>query len=154
VPVLLDAAHQRYGAAARLLGVETELWRRVKDADTFDHRVLQVAHDKIAAYYRFTHDDGGQLSFTDAQEGTSYKDRLARDWPRFFHAEVERLATRDAITTAILTAVAYQNAEPGHAAEEHLSTLLDGQYGDLGEAATERTRRKTDVDNAQEPGNA
>ena len=58
---LFNAARNRYVAACRFVGVETEVFKRILTLDRFDHRGLQGAHDKIAAYYRFAHDTGGQM---------------------------------------------------------------------------------------------
>ena len=40
---------------------ETKLVEKLEQMDSFDHRTLQMAHDRIAAYFRFRHADNGQL---------------------------------------------------------------------------------------------
>ena len=109
VPYIYHEARERYLKALALIGVETELARMVKDRKGFDHRVLQDAHDQIAAFYRFAHDDGGQLPL--GMRAQHYEDLLRQRWSSFLHQEARNLAEVDAINLAILGAVAYENAE-------------------------------------------
>ena len=125
---LVDSAELRYLSGVRLVGVETELARRLTSKDSFDHRVLQDPHDKIAAHYRYKHDSGGQMPLP--MDGLSYEGRLKRVWFRFSMEEGERLAGIDWIARAILTAVAYQNTPQGHQAEKDLTAALREEYGD------------------------
>lgn len=126
---LFYRAKERYMSAARLLSVETEIMKVVADKHSFDHRVLQDSHDKIAAHYRFVHDNGGQPPLF--PEGGSYEDHLRWSWTGFFHFEVRQLIEDDAIAREILRAVGYQNTEPGYAAEATLRGLLEDRYGNF-----------------------
>lgn len=130
---LYTCAKQRYLEAIHLTGVETELSRRIKDKPSFDHRVLQDAHDTIAAYFRFAHDDGGQMPLF--SEGRTYEENLRKTWSEFWYTEVRRLVSFDPIVIAILTATAYENSDPGYAAETHLRQLLREQYGNFATGA-------------------
>jgi len=126
--MLFTIACDRYERAARLLGIQTSLGNLLVIWKTFDHRVLQSAHDHLAAYYRFFKDDGGQIPLP--FDGDVPYDILLHDcWTDYFSKELRRLiADDDAVTIAIITAVAYENTEPGYAAETHLLTLLRERY--------------------------
>jgi len=118
----------RYWDALRLVRVETELAKRLRHMDSFDHRVLQAAHDKIAAYYRYKHDPRGQMPLP--FDELTYEQHLEIGWRRFFVEEAERLAGIDWIAIPILTAVAYQNTPQGYQAEDELMARLEEEYGD------------------------
>lgn len=94
----------------------------------FDHRVLQSAHDTIAAWFRFSNPDLWLLLFP--------HDKIVKDvnlaaWRKFWSLEVKRLIDKDEIAIAILTAVAYQNQEKGFAAERELNGLLRLEYEEM-----------------------
>ena len=138
---LFIAARDRYARACRFIGFETVVFKRIIKIDGFDHRVLQCAHDKIAAYYRFAHDDGGQMTLFPLEEPVptffydsekpSYEEELLWKWNQFYHKEVKQLAREDNIACAILNAVLYQNTPKGYEAEDLLIELLEYRYGEL-----------------------
>ena len=138
---LFAAAKNRYVRACGLIGFETVVFKRIIKIDSLDHRVLQGAHDKIAAYYRFAYDDGGQMTlfsleqpiqtyFPDSDEA-NYKAKLLTAWNQFYDDEVKELAEDDGIAHAILNAVLYENKPKGYEAEDELARLLKARYGDL-----------------------
>ena len=129
VVYLFTQARERYSAAVRLVGVNTELRLRVATVEGFDHRVLQGAHDKIAAYYRFAHDPRGQMPLP--FDGLPYEEYLIGRWCSFFSQEVRRLVEIDEVSIAIITAVAYENTPRGYQAEDLLMEILTGRYGDF-----------------------
>lgn len=127
LPYLYGCARERYLKAAHLVGVETELFQLIKDKHGFDHRVLQHAHDHIAAFYRFKLDDGGQIPLGTGPE--QYDELLRQRWSEFVRAEAQALAGTDPIALAILGAVAYENTEKGGSSEALLAELLTERYG-------------------------
>ena len=129
VGYLYHYARERYLKAAGFVGVDTELARILRDKPSFDHRVLQGAHDQIAAFYRFAHDDGGQIPLGIGPQ--EYEDLLRQRWSGFLHPEARNLAEVDAISHAVLAVVAYQNTEKGYACERQLADLLRQRYGDF-----------------------
>jgi hypothetical protein len=129
VPYLFRCSRDRYVRAAHLLQAQTDLFRVITTFHSFDHRVLQAAHDTIAASYRFAVDPRGQLPLL--LDGVTYEHYLENLWRDYYLDEVARLAEDDAVARAILSAVAYQNSEHGYAAEDELSRLLQERYGDL-----------------------
>lgn len=129
---LFTYSKDRYVAAIRLVGVDTELNQRVASVKSFDHRVLQDAHDIVAADYRFAHDPRGQMSLP--FDGRSYEEYLIGCWCTFFHEEVGRLVEMDEVPRTILTAVAHQNTPTGHRAENRLMEILTDEYGNFDSA--------------------
>jgi hypothetical protein len=127
---LFTAPRDRYLAAAALLRVDDKLSEQLRSMDGFDHRTLQLAHDRIAAFFRFAHDDGGQLQL--GETDADYRQRQADSWRAFVQSEVERLTTDNEFTRAICTATAFGNKEPGVAAEHWLDQFLRDRYGERG----------------------
>jgi hypothetical protein len=99
-------AKERYLRASKLLGVETELTKKITEMNTFDQIPL------------FLND-------------LSYEEYLKEKWLDFYYKSIRDLIEDDSITLAILAAIAYENTESGYAAEDHLQTLLSWKYGDL-----------------------
>jgi hypothetical protein len=123
---LFTGPRDRYLNAARLLRVEDDLSKRLRSMNGFDHRTLQATHDRVAAYFRFAHDRGGQLELGETE--ADYRERLERTWRDFFSAEVVQLAQDDEFSRAICTATAFGNEEPGLVAEQWLDEFLKRRY--------------------------
>jgi len=123
---LYSHARDRYLDACRLIEVDTDLAIRVRSMDYFDHRTLQDVHDLIAAWFRFSQDDGGQLRLDETTEGC--QERVGTEWRTFFEKEVSRLGSDDGFARAILIASAFGNTDRGYAAEAYLRETLKKQY--------------------------
>jgi hypothetical protein len=117
---LFAGPRERYLAAAALLGIENDLSKRLRSMNSFDHRTLQLAHDRIAAFFRFS-DDGGQLQLSESE--SDYRRRLEEAWREFVLSEVGRFTTDDEFASAVCTATAFANKERGFAAERWLDEL-------------------------------
>jgi len=116
----------RYYTALRVVAVDTELRRQVATVKRWNRRVLEVAYDKSATYYRFTHDQSGQMPLP--FDGRSYEEYLIGSWCNFFHEEVKRLVEMDEVSRTILTAIAYQDSPAGFQAEVRLMEILADEY--------------------------
>ncbi|MEO7144900.1 MAG: hypothetical protein ABI165_15485 [Bryobacteraceae bacterium] len=127
---LFTGPRDRYFAAAALLRSDDKLSGQLRSMNGFDHRTLQLAHDRIAAFFRFAHDDGGQLQL--GETDNDYRQRVTDSWRSFVPSEVERLTTDDEFTRAMCTATAFGNKEPGVAAERWLDQFLRERYGERG----------------------
>lgn len=145
VGLLCGEAFRRYSKAVSLLSVTTELWEAINEHDSkfypwkkkskdepilawFDHRVLQSAHDTIAAWFRFCNPDLWLPLFPN--------DKIVRcvnraEWRKFWRSEVKRLIDKHEIAIAVLTAIAYQNQKKGYAAEQELQGLLRLEYEEM-----------------------
>lgn len=146
LPLLLKYAKQNYMEAANILGVRTKLTDKITDISSFDHRVLQEAHDIIAAYYRYKYPDKeGQLVFpcvcSDSDGKVSLEKALSelyeKEWCEFWYKETKELTRDGAIIRAILMSVVYQNTEKGYDAEELLNSLLKERYDIEGETSSD-----------------
>ncbi|MBN9658798.1 MAG: hypothetical protein J0H49_11515 [Acidobacteria bacterium] len=124
---LFTGPRDRYLAAATLLRVEDELSQALRDMNGFDHRTLQLAHDRMAAWFRFAHDDGGQLQLGESE--LDYSKRMEALWRDFACSEVTSLARDDEFTRAICTAAAFGNRSRGVAAERWIGQFLSDRYG-------------------------
>ncbi len=101
----------------------------IRTKESFDHRVLQVAHDIIAAYYRFilvpTHDA------IIVPEDFDLKKYYEAAWKEYYLQEVAILSTIDEIAEAIVISVAYQNTDRGYEAEDKRNRLLWSRYSNM-----------------------
>ncbi len=137
LPHLYAEIKSRYLWSIRYVGVETDLSKIIYDTYKFDHRILQRPYEKIAAYYRYEHQDhDGQLvlPFTmpdlpKLSTGVALKEHYRREWCSFWYEEVISIAKEDIIARAVLTAIAYENTDDGYEAEELILELLNDRYG-------------------------
>jgi hypothetical protein len=130
---LYSKPRDRYLDAIRLVQVDTDLATKVRSMDGFDHRTLQDIHDLIAAWFRFSQDDGGQLQLGETEE--AYQTRMATRWRAFFEEELDRLASDDEFSRAVLIAAAFGNTERGYAAEAQLREMLKERYRAMKQSA-------------------
>jgi hypothetical protein len=126
---LYSPPRDRYLDACRLIQIDTDLAKRLRSMDGFDHRTLQDIHDLIAAWFRFSQDNGGQLRLGETDE--AYKDRLAAEWRTFFEEEVSRLSSDDEFARNVLIATAFGNTDRGYTAEAQLREILKERYGTM-----------------------
>jgi len=126
---LFTSARDRYLAAASLLRHEDALSGRLRSMDGFDHRALQLAHDRIAAFFRFS-DDGRQLHL--GENETDCRRTLETTWREFVQSEAARLTHDDDFTRAVCTAAAFGNEDSGVAAERWIDQFLKDRYAERG----------------------
>jgi hypothetical protein len=153
VGLLFDRPRKRYLRSAQLLGVHTFFAQKVAPITRFDHRVLQRAHDIVAADYRFFWDDGGQVPLPLARR-ERYEDLLERRWKEFYTQEVTNLTEDDSIVVAVLTAVAFQNKDTGYDAEDRLQELLEARYSSVATAKAHLMQGNASVGGAGRVSNA
>jgi hypothetical protein len=127
---LFESARDRHLTAASLVGVEDELSLRLRAMRGFDHRTLQLAHDRIAAYFRFQSPGSAQLYL--GEDEVKYLERLTQEWREFFAGEVEDFTQRDEYVRAACKAACFGNTEPGYTAEDQLDQLLTRRYASRG----------------------
>jgi len=138
---LFAGPRDRYLTAGRLLRVDDEFVQKLRSMTSFDHRTLQGAHDRIAAYFRFRRDDGGQLQL--GETDPEYRQRLEHEWRAFFQKEIEYLTADDEFTRAVCTATAHGNKDPGCTAESWLDQFLRDRYSERGLVFAPVTRAST-----------
>lgn len=121
VAAIFDTARRAMVLADAVLMTNLELVRKAKAITHFDHRVLQAAHDILAARYRYLHDDAGQ---TDLFETTGLELRYTRNWSGWLDAELQKLARIPVFVRSAVEAVVFSNSEFGNVAEDQLCNTL------------------------------
>lgn len=124
---MFDAARKELVCADAILMAETLLARKVQEVRGIDHRVLQDAHDIIAATYRYRHDDGTQGELF--EPGCDLTERYTLDWNRWFASQIEQLSMIPAYVQSVVECVIFANTVLGYAAERRLGELLVCHYG-------------------------
>jgi hypothetical protein len=125
-----------YLKAERLLDIETPVGTILRTRDSFDLSVLQEVHDLIAAWFRLVRADDchPELPFTReipqffTQREWTDETRISWMWSHFLRDELGKLIDDTSFARYVATAVAFENNEEGHAAEEQLRILLHGRY--------------------------
>lgn len=125
----------KYINAINLIQKKTELYYKIKEKRSFDHRVLQSHHDLIAAYFRFNNPKSYymKLRFNDNEQekrNTYRKIEKLNEWRIFWDKTIEQLLNDNEIIRTILEAVAYQNTDKGYLAENKLIRLLYYKYSE------------------------
>jgi hypothetical protein len=67
---LYTPPRDRYLDACRLIQTNTDLAIRLRSMECFDHRTLQDIHDLIAAWFRFTKDNGANSAWVKPRKYT------------------------------------------------------------------------------------
>ena len=130
---LFGYARERYLAAVRLIGKIDDVSVTIQAVTDFDRKVLEAAHDRIAAYFRFSHPDLGAVQPT--APGTTAKDEISRRWRAYFHSEARHLAEDDHAARAVLKAVVLAGTDTGRDYQGVLLDVLRERYPLPGGAA-------------------
>ena len=116
-----ELAHADAILDAKLLITDTAL--AVK---RFDHRVLQDAHDIIAAAFRYHNDDGGQLRlFEDAEKQRA---RYAHEWNEWLGRQLLLFLRYPVFVRSVVECVVFANNVMGYMAEDRLCAFLLSYY--------------------------
>ncbi len=132
---LLDAACKRYMAAEETLQLKTADGEAVRALTQFDHRVLQGAHDLIAAAYRFKY-----LNLPLFPEPLNPQN-IELDWMRFATKEIEKLVADPLFCRAVIISVIHANTSQGRAAEYTMEDTLRNRYYEMTQGGSERWER-------------
>jgi hypothetical protein len=129
---LYERARETYVAIPEV-GAEDDALRRIEESAEVDLRVLDEAHDRMAAWFRFIHPDSAQTALfrpKDAETGRalSHAGMLRRAWLEHVRAECEDLMRNETVVRAVLEAVAFEGERRGRNAEEALLWFLDKRY--------------------------
>lgn len=119
---ILQRTQQRYLLAAAILGVEDEMTEPLRRISSFDHRVLQDAHDLIAAGFRAHLPRISQLEL--GEEKADLQDRIRQRWLDWLEAELGELVDNPEFVRAACEAVVMSNTPTGLRAERRLGVLL------------------------------
>lgn len=127
VAQLFGVARAALIQADELLGTDLLIAQKARATEIFGHRVLQDAHDIMAAAFRYNHDGCGQLSLLDS--GQEHEVRYREAWQEWFAAELRVLASSPKFVRSVVQAVLLANTELGYAAERAACSHLVVRYG-------------------------
>lgn len=126
---LYSAARNRVLAAARFVGVETEMVCAVKARSVAPGGPLLRPYRKVAAFFRYACHAGPQLPLP--LEGESYEAKLQAEWEAFFRRETAELLRTNPVMRSLLGAAVFDGLDRGRVSEDRLLDLLDARYGRL-----------------------
>jgi hypothetical protein len=94
----------------------------------FSHKLLQVPHEHIAAYFRWTTPriERGKIDGETAEQETR---DLMESWKSFLRREIPDLLRSDAALVALAKSILYQLFDAGDAAYEDFQDILMRRYG-------------------------
>jgi hypothetical protein len=124
---LFDAARQAMVWAADVLNADLLVAEKARTVERFDHRVLQDAHDIMAASFRHKCDVGERYRLPEGERDLREHYRLT--WHTWFTAELETLAKSPNFVRSVVQTVLLTNTELGYAAERDVCALLIARFG-------------------------
>ena len=127
VAELFDAARKAIVWADEVLGANLLIAEKARRVEGFDHRVLQDAHDIMAAAFRHEYDDGGQHRLLEGERDLC--ERYRSEWATWFADELETLAKSPRFVRSVVQSVLLENTELGYAAERELCNVLITRFG-------------------------
>ncbi len=108
--------------ADAILGSNLLITEKARKVQTFDHRVLQDAHDIMAATFRYHHDDGGQLRLDEDPEHQRL--RYLRTWTNWLNKQLEELVHYPQFVRSTVECIVFPNTVMGYMAENRLCDVL------------------------------
>ena len=116
VSELFLATKKKFIQADAILNANLKITASPKLIEHFDHRVLQDAHDIIAATYRYRFDDGLQGDLFQSDEDP--RKRYLAGWAEWFFAELETLVNYPDFVRSVVECVVFANTQIGRIAEK------------------------------------
>lgn len=89
---------------------------------SFDHRVLQFQHMRMAAYYRLLHKNTIPPVFSEKIE--CYRKFLIGAWKEYLFHEIHDLMESFVFCEAIVESVVYENTNKGYESEDNANDFL------------------------------
>lgn len=124
--MLFAVAKSKIIQADAILDANLLITEKVKEINRFDHRVLQDAHDIIAAAYRYHNDDGGQMNLLHLDE--ALLDRYKTEWAKWFSQELVTLLSYPRFIRSVVESVVFSNSELGYAGQHAIGNFLITLY--------------------------
>ena len=112
--------------AQAILGICLDDVKNAKEITSYDHRVLQDAHDIIAAAYRYKFDDGGQLKLGEASEEQSK--RYVSEWVHWLEDELDKLIGYRKFAHSVIKSVIHEGTDIGCQSEFTVVDILLAHY--------------------------
>jgi hypothetical protein len=123
---IFEAARSELIHAAAVLDAKLPLVDNARAVKNFDHRVLQDAHDIIAAAYRYRHDDSGQLELLEIYD--LQPNRYLRHWTSWLGEQLKDLVRYPQFVRPTVESVLFANTDGGYMAENRLCDTLLTHY--------------------------
>lgn len=117
---------EHYAKAVDMTGTGVAPAPTIRAIESFDHRVVQEAHDLIAAWYRFSA-FGREPVLPELLDEARERER----WRTFAGEEIGRLLEQPPFVRALVTAVVFQNQKEGRAAERDMEEFLRERYAPM-----------------------
>ena len=106
-------------------------WEGWESVERFDHRTLQMAHDKIAAAWRFQCLPSlRQMELTHVQESKDKPD-FAKHWLDWLREEIQSWKHNPYLIRLVVEILKNQNQPVGYRAEANLNWELIDRYLDV-----------------------
>jgi len=122
---IVSGCEQHARQAAAIL--QTELPPRWTLGPTFDHRILQDAHDLLAAAWQYEVQPAQGVLSLERNAGDAPDGRLGQ-WLRWLWQEVASWNQRPHLVRLTMTVLANQNTALGYEAEDGLSAALRERF--------------------------
>jgi hypothetical protein len=120
------AAREALTEYERTIGRPTRAGAILKEQLSVDHRVLQLAHDFIAAEFRSFRKDLHPRPRWRSEE--AYKYLLAVEWHAWLMSQVDRHMRDDRLVRELCNAMAFANTPTGREAEEYIRWHMRNSY--------------------------
>jgi hypothetical protein len=127
VAQLYETAREALLWADKVLETRLLIAEKARDTTRFDHRVLQDAHDILAAAFRHSCDDGGQLRLLESEAERA--NRYRSTWLEWLQDQLTDLSKNPQFVRSTVQAVVLANSELGYEAERVVCQLLVVRYG-------------------------
>ena len=124
---MFEQTKRRFIQADVILQTNLPIIKEIRAIERIDHRVLQDAHDIIAAAYRYDCDDGGQLNLF-RQDKNSREDHI-RKWTQWYEDKITELLENPAFVRFVVLAVLHTNTKTGYEFEHRLCGFLTDYLG-------------------------
>ena len=124
--LIFDVAKKQYITADSILQANHPNIPLLNRINSFDHRVLQAAHDTIATAFRYKNQNIKQLNLFDKVKDES--NEYMKLWEDWLCNELSVLKENANFVRNVIEAVIHSNEEKGYAAEDRLHEFLVDYY--------------------------
>ena len=120
---MFHAARIRLHRADLLLEGNLAITKQANRIRSIDHRILQDAHDILAALYRVEWDDGCQLRINETPE--QQDERYVKHWNQWFEDKVNEVCDNNyRFIRAVIQSVVFDRTKIGYMAESDVCRQL------------------------------
>jgi len=124
--LIFNVAKKQYITADSILQANHPNIPLLNKINSIDHRVLQAAHDNIAAAFRFRSQYIRQLNLFDKVKDES--NEYMKLWSEWIYNELSSLKDNAIFVRNVIEAVIHSNTEQGYTAEDRLHEFLVDYY--------------------------